>query len=107
MPSENRVPSSDPAPTRRAISPPFYRVERRAPDGSSRHYVVHTQSPKFLVEFAEPAGPANGSPTPSPGRRPVIKRVCVPNSWAGDYHQCARQLGAAADFYAATESPSE
>lgn len=106
MASENRVPPSDPAPTRRTISPPFYRVEQRAPDGQSRHFVVHTQSPKFLVEFEKPAsGKASGEG--GAGRRPVIKRVCVPNSWAGDYHQCASQLGAASDFYAATEPHGE
>lgn len=79
-----------------------------------RHFVVHTESPKFLVEFdhaAAPAADAGAAPPSGSGRartreRPVIRRVCVPNSWAGDYHLCARKLGAAAEFFAATE-PSE
>jgi hypothetical protein len=32
----------------------------------------------------------------------VIKRVCVPNSWAGDYGQYARLLTKAQDFFAAS-----
>ncbi|MBE2212513.1 MAG: hypothetical protein IAE82_01475 [Opitutaceae bacterium] len=69
---------------------------------------MHTHSPKFLVEFdsgpASSASEKSGSGTTT--RTPVIRRVCVPNSWAGDYHLCARQLGAAADFFAATERPN-
>jgi hypothetical protein len=113
MPHDDRVPPSASHPSPRQIhSPPFCRVERRDAGGTTRHYVVHTESPKFLVEFdrATPsaAGAGTGGPT-QPGQakvreRPVIRRVCVPNSWAGDYHLCARKLGAAADFFAATET---
>jgi len=30
----------------------------------------------------------------------VIKRVCVPNSWAGDYGQYGKVLAAAQEFFA-------
>ena len=32
--------------------------------------------------------------------RGVIKRICVPNSWAGDYAQYAKLIGAAQEFFA-------
>lgn len=104
MPDENRIPST-PVPPRRGASPPFCRVERRGADGRTRLFVVHTGSPKFVVEF-ECDAPAGGGPGDAQARsRPVIRRVCVPNSWAGEYHRCARQLGAAEDFAADTETP--
>lgn len=102
MPPDNRLPP--PAPSR-TQSPPFYRVERREADGRTRHFVVHTESPKFMVEFdREPPSPGDPTASLASRQRPVLRRVCVPNSWAGDYHRCARQLGAAADFFAATEA---
>jgi len=93
------MPAPAPGPNpRRAVSPPFCRVERRGADGKTRHFVVHTQSPRFVVEF-ESARTAAGK------EAAVIRRVCVPNSWAGDYHRCARQLGDAAEFFSATDTP--
>lgn len=67
----------------------FVRIEREERDGS-RHFVVHLQEPKFAVELKPEAG---GSGT--------IKRVCVPNSWAGDYGRYAKLVGAAQEFFAA------
>jgi hypothetical protein len=64
---------------------PFCHVEKRGPDGST-HYVVHTQAPRFVVEVE------HGGSAGQPG---VIRRVCVPNSWVGDYHRCGRLLAAA------------
>ena len=61
----------------------FLRIERDGKDGS-RHYVVHTHDPKFSMELA-PDGAA-----PDKIGRGVIKRICVPNSWAGDYTQYAK-----------------
>lgn len=110
MGTENRVPPSAPTPPRRSLSPPFYRVDQRGSDGRSHHYVVHTQSPTFLVEFDAPATAPGGAKSGSVAQGkslPVIRRVCVPNNWAGDYHQCARQLAAAAEFFAATTAPDE
>jgi hypothetical protein len=72
--------------------PHFVRVDR---DGrQERHYVIHTQDPRFTLELRPD--------TEAPDRvgRGVIKRVCVPNSWAGDYGRYAKLLGAAQDFFA-------
>jgi hypothetical protein len=71
----------------------FLRIERDQ-RGRPRHYVVHTVDPKFALELT-PDGAA-----PDKMGRGVIKRLCVPNSWAGDYGQCAKFLGAAQDFFA-------
>jgi hypothetical protein len=106
MDPQSRVPSDATPPSRRAISPPFCRVERSQPGGRKHTYVVHTGSPTFLVEF-ESAARADSEPPDGPESKPVIRRVCVPNNWAGDYARCARLLGAAADFFSATEPSGE
>jgi len=72
--------------------PHFLRIERDGP-GRPRNYVVHLVDPKFSVELA----PDRAAPDQIGGG--VIKRICVPNSWAGDYAQCAKLLGAAQDFF--------
>jgi hypothetical protein len=74
----------------------FCHVEKRERSGS-KHFVVHTSSPRFVIEIE-----AAGGVTPDGHRSGVIKRVCVPNSWAGDYQKCGRALGAALAFF---ESP--
>lgn len=71
----------------------FLRIEREGRDGS-RHYVVHTHDPKFTIELT-PDGAA-----PDKIGQGVIKRVHVPNSWAGDYGKYAKFIGAAQDFFA-------
>lgn len=71
----------------------FLRIERENRDGS-RHYVVHTHDPKFAMELA-PDGSA-----PDKIGRGVIKRVHVPNSWAGDYTQYSKFISAAQEFFA-------
>lgn len=71
----------------------FLRIEKDAPGGGSKHYVVHTRDPKFSMEFA---------PDTDAGNRVgqgVIKRVCVPNSWAGDYNRYSKFISAAQDFF--------
>jgi hypothetical protein len=70
----------------------FFRIERENPDGS-RHYVVHQRDPKFLMELA-PDGAA-----PDRIGRGVIKRLHVPNSWAGDYTKYAKFITAAQEFF--------
>lgn len=70
----------------------FLRIEREERDGS-RHYVVHTQDPKFSMEL-KPDGDA-----PDKIGKGVIKRVCVPNSWAGDYGKYAKLMNAAQEFF--------
>lgn len=70
----------------------FLRIEREGRDGS-KHYVVHTHDPKFTLELA-PDGLA-----PDKIGRGVIKRVHVPNSWAGDYTKYAKFMSAAQEFF--------
>jgi hypothetical protein len=80
--------------------PNFLRIECDEP-GLSRHYVVHTQKPNFTMEL-----------TPDPGApdkigKGVMKRVCVPNSWAGDYQKYFRLMRAAQRFFAASFGAAE
>jgi hypothetical protein len=70
----------------------FLRIERDGAAGS-RHTVIHGHDPKFSLEL-EPDAAA-----PDKIGRGVIRRVCVPNSWAGDYSQYAKFIAAAQDFF--------
>ncbi len=101
MPPHNRLPNTGQEAGPPGSSPPFCHIEREEKSGGSRHSVVHTASPKFVVEFED--APGGGGPGPdgmlSPQGPPVIRRVCVPNSWVGDYHRCARQLTSAMRFF--------
>lgn len=72
--------------------PHFVRIDR---DGwrAAAHYVVHTRDPRFTLEL---------SPDPeAPDRigQGIIKRIHVPNSWAGDYGRYGRLLQAAQEFF--------
>ncbi|MDB6127685.1 MAG: hypothetical protein JWM35_1581 [Verrucomicrobia bacterium] len=71
----------------------FLRIEREE-RGGSRHYVVHASDPRFSLELS-PDGEA-----PDKIGRGVIKRICLPNSWAGDYGKYAKLMGAAQEFFA-------
>ena len=71
---------------------PFLRIEREGRDGS-RHYVVHLHDPPFTLELAPDRTAADKI------GRGVIKRVVVPNSWAGDYTKYATVIAAAQDFF--------
>ena len=71
----------------------FLRIERYE-RGGSRHVVVHLQEPKFSLELAPDATAADQL------GQGVIKRICVPNSWAGDYGKYARLVGQAQEFFA-------
>jgi hypothetical protein len=71
---------------------PFLRIERDE-KGGSRHYVVHTTAPAFSMELAPDRD------APDKIGRGVIKRVCLPNSWAGDYGQYGKLMNAAQDFF--------
>jgi hypothetical protein len=70
----------------------FLRIEREGRDGS-RHYVVHTHDPTFTMELT-PDGSA-----PDKIGRGVIKRIQVPNSWAGDYTKYSKLITAAQEFF--------
>ena len=71
----------------------FVRIDREG-RGRERHYVVHTGDPRFTLELTP-----DREATDHVGRG-VIKRVCVPNSWAGDYGQYGSLLAAAQEFFA-------
>lgn len=71
----------------------FMRVERESGDGKSRHYVVHVRDPKFAVEFA----PDEEAPDQVGGG--LLKKISVPNSWAGNYGQYAQLVRAAQEFF--------
>lgn len=70
----------------------FLRIEREERDGS-RHYVVHTDDPKFTMELAPDRA------APDKIGRGVIKRVQVPNSWAGDYTKYSKFISVAQEFF--------
>lgn len=71
----------------------FVRIDRED-GGRARHYVVHTGSPKFTLELTPDRD------APDQMGQGVLKRVCVPNSWAGDYGQYAKMLTQAQKFFA-------
>lgn len=71
----------------------FLRIERDGDDGS-RHYVIHRHDPQFAMELA-PDGAA-----PDKIGDGVIKRIHVPNSWAGDYSKYSKFVTAAQKFFA-------
>lgn len=71
----------------------FVRIDREG-RGIERHYVVHTLEPKFTLELTA------DREAPDRVGRGVIKRICVPNSWAGDYGQYGQLLAAAQEFFA-------
>ena len=79
--------------------PHFVRVDRDE-RGRARHYVVHAHDPRFTVELT-PDGDA-----PDRMGRGVIKRLCVPNSWAGDYGKYAKLLAKAQEFFAQSGEPA-
>lgn len=93
MPPPSRFASPEDAGSRSGAGA-FCGVVKDERGGNHRHFVVRTEAPRLVVEFEAPA-PAGA--TAAGGA--VIRRVCVPNSWAGDYHQPARLLGAAVAYF--------
>lgn len=76
----------------------FVRIDRER-RGIERHYVVHTGNPQFTLELTP------DQEAPDKKGRGIIKRLCVPNSWAGDYGQYAKMLSAAQEFFAQSHPP--
>lgn len=76
----------------------FMRIEREGPDGKPKHFVVHTHDPKLSIELAP-----DGSAADQVGQG-VIKRVCVPNSWAGNYSQYGKLIAQAQAFFKASRA---
>ena len=75
--------------------PQFLRIERDGPR-RPRHTVVHMHDPGFWMELAPDAA------APDRVGHGVLQRICVPNSWAGDYEKYFRLVGAAQRFFAAS-----
>lgn len=78
----------------------FVRIDREDRDRCS-HFVVHAADPRFTLEL-EPD-------TSAPDRvgTGVIRRLCVPNSWAGDYGKYAKLITAAQQFFGQAGSAAE
>ncbi len=66
----------------------FTRIEQEV-GGQHRLFVVHTQHPRFAVEFTLCA---------EGGGTDLIKRICIPNSCVGDYGIYAKFIAAAQEF---------
>jgi hypothetical protein len=65
----------------------FIRVEREEADGVTRQYVLHAHDPKLMMEI-----------TPDVRGTGTIRRVCVPNSWTGNYSRYAKVIAEAQAF---------
>jgi len=70
----------------------FMRIEREE-GGRTRHYVVHTVDPKFSLEIIP------DDEAPDHVGKGTIKALRMPNSWAGNYAQCAKLIAAAQEFF--------
>jgi hypothetical protein len=81
--------------------PHFVRIDRDAGRGRGRHYVVHTHDPKFTLELMP------DSDAPNKIGKGVLKRVCVPNSWAGNYGGYGQMIAAAQEFFAASQAEGD
>lgn len=77
--------------------PHFVRIDREK-RGQGRHYVVHTHDPKFTLELLPDRD------APDKVGKGVLKRLCIPNSWAGDYGKYAKMVTAAQEFFAASQA---
>jgi len=72
--------------------PHFVRLDRGR-HGSERHFVIHTHDPKFTLELTP------DREAPDRVGRGIIRRICLPNSWAGDYGRCSQLVAAAQEFF--------
>lgn len=80
----------------------FVSVERKDASGKTVQLVVHAHDPRMVLELIPAAG---GTDQEGNG---VIKRVAVPNSWAGNYSQYARVIARAQAFFRASqEAPTD
>jgi maltose-binding protein MalE len=76
--------------------PHFTRIERETADGGSRHVVVHSQDPQLAIEMVP------DTTAPDQVGQGVIRRVSVPNSWAGQYSQYSKLIAQAQAFFRAS-----
>ena len=61
---------------------------------------MHVADPKFSLELT----PDHAAPDKV--GHGVIRRICVPNSWAGDYAQCLKLFGVAQEFFSQSSAAS-
>jgi hypothetical protein len=78
----------------------FLRIQRDEQAGT-KHYIVHTVDPRFSMELVPDRG------APDKVGKGVIKRICLPNSWSGNYGKCANLIGSAQEFFAQTFATAE
>lgn len=78
----------------------FLRIEREEKAGA-KHYVVHTTNPQFSMELSP------DREAPDKMGRGVLKRLCVPNSWTGDYSKYGKLMGKAQEFFAQSFSSED
>jgi len=71
----------------------FLRIERELEGGASAHTVIHTHDPKFSMELVPDRD------APNRIGRGIIKRIRVPNSWAGDYGRYGQFVAEAQEFF--------
>ena len=74
----------------------FVRIDRDV-SGGAQHFVVHAHDPHFTIELEA------GSVGSAVSNRSVLKRVCVPNSWTGDYGKYSGLLSRAQEFFEETQ----
>ena len=77
----------------------FMRVEREG-GACARHTVVHTDDPKFALELVPDDSAPDGV------GRGVMKRLRVPNSWAGEYTSYAKFISVAQEFFVQSLGPA-
>ena len=78
----------------------FLRIQRDEQAGT-KHYIVHTVDPRFSMELVPDRG------APDKVGKGVIKRICLPNSWSGNYGKCANLIGSAQEFFAQASATAE
>lgn len=74
----------------------FTRIEREIAGGGSRHVVIHTGDPRLAIEIVPDAG------APDQVGHGIIRRISVPNSWAGQYSQYSKLIAQAQAFFRAS-----
>ncbi|MBL4574887.1 MAG: hypothetical protein JKY51_02155 [Opitutaceae bacterium] len=78
----------------------FVKVKHQSGKGY-RHFVVPMDGPGFSIEFSEES---NEKEKLIGG---MIKKVCFPNSWTGNYHQYGKLFEAAQAFFVVSQEMEE
>jgi hypothetical protein len=70
----------------------FLRVDQETAQGE-RHFIIHKADPPFSIEVEADFDKSGRM------RNCTLKRLCLPNSWTGDYTKYARLVNAALAFF--------